>query len=141
MNDLTATDERLLALLRQDARASITTIAATLGISRATVQNRIDKLVRNGTIKRFTIETDASVDRSLIKAIMLIELEGKLSKPVTAAMNRIKEVGALHTTNGNWDLVAFIETYSLAEFDRVLRDVRDIQGVLNSETSIFLNTA
>jgi DNA-binding Lrp family transcriptional regulator len=47
---------------------------------------------------------------------------------------------ALHATNGTWDLIAEIRTDSLADFDRVLREVRSIDGVLNSETSILLSS-
>ena len=48
---------------------------------------------------------------------------------------------ALHTTNGTWDLVAHVETKNLPEFDQILRKVREIKGVLNSETSLLLNKA
>ena len=50
------------------------------------------------------------------------------------------ELVILHTTNGSWDLVAEMQTSSLADFDRVLREVRVIDGVLNSETSILLTS-
>ncbi|WP_246116196.1 Lrp/AsnC ligand binding domain-containing protein [Denitromonas halophila] len=46
----------------------------------------------------------------------------------------------LHTTSGTWDLIAEIQTVSLSEFDRVLREVRMIDGVLNSETSLLLSS-
>jgi DNA-binding Lrp family transcriptional regulator len=46
----------------------------------------------------------------------------------------------VHTTNGAWDLVAEIHSSSLAEFDQVLREVRLIDGIANSETSILLST-
>ncbi|MGO8658564.1 Lrp/AsnC ligand binding domain-containing protein, partial [Rhizobium ruizarguesonis] len=49
-------------------------------------------------------------------------------------------ISALHTTNGNWDLVADIRAASLADFDRVLREVRMIDGVANSETSLLLSS-
>ena len=38
------------------------------------------------------------------------------------------------------DLVAEIETENLAEFDRVLRHVRALEGVSKSETSLLLTT-
>ena len=50
------------------------------------------------------------------------------------------ELIAVHTTNGAWDLVAEIQVGSLADFDLVLRNVRVIDGILNSETSILLST-
>ena len=141
MIELTQTDRKLLALLRQDARVSVTTLAGALSVSRATVQSRLDRLVQNGIIQRFTIDVDASVDAELVRAIMMIELQGELSNSVIAALGRIREISSLHTTNGNWDLIAQIEAYSLPEFDKVLRQVRQISGVLNSETNILLNTA
>lgn len=141
MYDLTTTDKRLLAALKQDARISITTLAAKLNVSRATVQNRLDRLIDAAVIQRFTIKVDASVDSDTIRAVMMIELEGTKASSVTRALQRIPEIASLHTTNGNWDLIAHVETFSLPEFDRVLRQVREIKGVLNSETNILLNRA
>jgi DNA-binding Lrp family transcriptional regulator len=47
---------------------------------------------------------------------------------------------SLHATNGTRDLIAEIRTDSLTDFDRVLREVRTIDGVLNSEASILLSS-
>ena len=141
MPDLDSTDRKLLAALKLDGRASVTTVSAQLNMSRATIQSRMDRLTKSGIIKRFTIEVDASVDSHLIRAIMLIELEGVLARSVIRSLKRMPQIASLHTTNGGWDLVAHVETLSLADFDEVLRLVREIKGVLNSETSILLNTA
>lgn len=136
-----ATDSALLAALKADARASVTTLAATIGVSRATVQTRLERLTRNGTIRRFTIETGAEADPDRICAVMLIELEGPTKRSVVRALRRLPEITSLHSTNGAWDLVARIETDSLPGFDRVLNAVRDIQGVQNSETCLLLDDA
>ena len=56
-------------------------------------------------------------------------------------LRAMPEIVSLHTTNGTWDLIARVETTSLPEFDRVLREVREIRGVLNSETCLLLDTA
>lgn len=47
---------------------------------------------------------------------------------------------SLHTTNGGWDLVAELRTDSLAGFDRLLGQIRAIEGVVNSETSLLLSS-
>ncbi|PJN95603.1 AsnC family transcriptional regulator, partial [Amaricoccus sp. HAR-UPW-R2A-40] len=52
---LDETDHRLLALLRQDGRMSTTLLARHLGVSRGTVQNRIDRLREAGVLLGFTI--------------------------------------------------------------------------------------
>jgi DNA-binding Lrp family transcriptional regulator len=71
---------------------------------------------------------------------MMIEITGKSTTQVIQKLRGIVEIRTLHTTNGNWDLVADIRAATLSEFDRVLRQVRMIDGVLNSETSLLLST-
>jgi len=141
MSSLDPTDRRLIAALKLDGRASITTLAGQLGVSRATVQTRLNRLVSSGVIQRFTVELDAMGADDRIHAVMMIELQGNLARAVTRALRRMPEIVSLHTTNGAWDLVARIETPSLPEFDRVLREVREISGVLKSETCLLLDTA
>jgi DNA-binding Lrp family transcriptional regulator len=76
----------------------------------------------------------------MTRAVTMIELAGAMSRSVTNILKSMDEVVSLHTTNGTWDLVAHLETTNLPEFDGVLRRIREISGVLNSETSLLLNT-
>ncbi len=140
MIDLNQQDRRLLAALKQDGRASVTRLAQIVGQSRATVQARMDRLVATGAIERFTIDLSPTLDVEMIRAVMMIELEGVMTRSVTRTLQRMEAITTLHSTNGTWDLVAHIETSNLPEFDRVLREVREIKGVLNSETSLLLNS-
>jgi DNA-binding Lrp family transcriptional regulator len=71
---------------------------------------------------------------------MMIEVTGKSTSAVIRQLHGLPELHSLHTTNGTWDLVAEIRADSLTDFDRVLREVRTIDGVLNSETSILLSS-
>ena len=141
MQDLDATDRKLLAQLKLDGRASITTLAARLQVSRATVKARLDRLVENGTISRFTVELDTLNTDEMIHAVMMIAVKGPLARTVVSRLRRIPEIVSLYSTNGAWDLVAQVETATLADFDAVLRRVREIEGVLNSETCLLLNRA
>lgn len=141
MTDLTATDRLLITALKQNARASVTTLAALLGVSRATAQTRLDRLVASGVIRRFTIELDEIGVADVVRAVMLIEVQGPRARAVTRVLRAIPEIVSLHTTNGAWDLVAHVETGNLPEFDRILRVVREITGVLNSETCLLLDSA
>ena len=140
MDDLSHQDRRLLSTLKQDGRASVTQLAQQLGQSRATVQARLDRLMSSGIIERFTIDVSTAADFDMIKAVMMIEVEGVRTREVTRQLGRMPAIASLHSTNGTWDLVAFIEVASLPDFDRILREVREIRGVLNSETSLLLNS-
>ncbi|WP_394197702.1 Lrp/AsnC family transcriptional regulator [Litoreibacter albidus] len=135
------TDQKLIALLKRDGRASVTTLAGELGVSRVTVQTRMDRMRRDGTIRRFTVEMGAGEADDLIHAIMMIEVKGAQTATVIKQLRRMPEIVDLHTTNGVWDLVAQIETASLPDFDRVLRQVREVQAVTGSETSLLLDRA
>lgn len=138
MSQKDQTDRALLAALKQNARASITELAHRLNLSRTTVKQRLTRLVESGGIRRFTIVTDTEGD-SEIRAMMMVELQGEMSRSVLQALRKIPEISGIFSTNGTWDLVLDIHTESLARFDHVLRQVREISGVLNSETSLLLD--
>ena len=133
-------DRDLISLLRTDARAPISQLALALKVSRGTVQNRLDRLISSGAIIGFTIRASASVDDGAIRAIMLIEVTGKSTSKIISKLRGLPELQKVHTTNGAWDLVAEIQASSLAGFDKVLREVRLIDGIANGETSILLSS-
>ncbi|MCC4273682.1 Lrp/AsnC family transcriptional regulator [Marinomonas communis] len=133
-------DSALIAELRKDGRASISQLASQLNVSRATVQNRLDRLTQSGAILGFTIRVHEELEQDTVRAIMMIEVAGRSTSQVIQRLRGIPELIKLHTTNGAWDLVAELQTTSLGEFDRVLRRVREVEGILNSETSILLSS-
>ena len=133
-------DLRLIALLRENARASVAHLAKQLGVSRGTVQNRIDKLVETHVLLGFTVRTAAEVAAHRVRAVMMISVEGDSSDAILKALRGYPEVRALHTTNGRWDIVAELGADSLGSFDEVLRSIRTIRGISNSETSLLLST-
>lgn len=133
-------DRRIIAHLRVDGRASLAKIAAAVGVARGTVQNRLDRLLETGALLGFTVRVREDYDDLAIRAVMLIEVVGKSTTHVIRKLRGIVEVRALHTTNGSWDLVADICTASLSDFDRILREIRSIDGISNSETSLLLSS-
>lgn len=135
-----ALDQSLISLLREDGRASVSELAKKLKVSRGTVQNRIEKLVTTGAILGFTIRAHEGLSQDQVRAVMMIEVTGRSTSQVIRHLRGIPELIKLHTTNGKWDLVAEITTDSLVEFDRILRIVREIEGIIASETSILLST-
>ena len=137
MDDL---DRKLLGLLRTDARASASKLAAELKVSRGTVQNRIDRMLARGTIQGFTIRARPDVEAERIRAVMCIEIKGERSSAVVKALRGFPEVAAIHTTNGRWDLVAELDTESLSAFSRTLDEIRRIEGIAATETNLLLSS-
>lgn len=133
-------DRRIIAHLRADGRASLSKLCEAVGVARGTVQNRLDRLIETGTLLGFTVRVREDYDDRAVHAVMMIEVIGKSTTQVIRKLRGIPEISSLHTTNGNWDLVANIRAASLSDFDRVLREVRMIDGVSNSETSLLLSS-
>ena len=137
---LDETDLKLIALLRRDARTPVAALARALGVTRATVQNRIARLEREGTIVGYTVQLRPDVERHAIRAVMSIAVEGNRAAEVRHALTGHPSVVALHTTNGRWDLIAELGTETLPDFDGVLRRIRLISGITSSETTLLLTT-
>ncbi|MEW6981296.1 Lrp/AsnC family transcriptional regulator [Colwelliaceae bacterium 6471] len=135
-------DKQLISLLRQDARLPISAIAKKIQVSRATVQNRIEKLEKKNIITGYTalISSGVNEDMSLVRALMNIEITGNFTKNVKVALLAEPSVCAIHSTNGRWDLIVELQTSSLEEFDQVLGRIRAISDISASETSILLSS-
>ena len=131
-------DHDLIALLRKDARAPAALLAKQLKASRSTVQNRIARLQRNGVLLGFTVRLASEQAGHPVRAITQIEVRGGAGDKVIAALKRLPEVVGVYSTNGRWDLVAEVRVADLAGFDHALRQMRDIDGIAASETSLLL---
>ncbi|MGO4705597.1 Lrp/AsnC family transcriptional regulator [Microvirga sp. 2MCAF38] len=132
-------DQKLLALLRADARQPVSSLAAALKVSRATVRARIERLVKSGIIQGFTVTLSSGAQPNAIRAVTMIEVEGQGADKVLKRLHGLPEVSRINTTNGRWDIVAEIEVATLEEFDQVLRRIREINGISSTETSIMLS--
>ena len=132
-------DRRLLARLRADSREPVATLAARLKVSRGTVQNRIRRMLApGGAIQGFTVRTRPEMEATRIRAIMCIAIEGERSAAVIKALRGLPEVDRVHTTNGRWDLIAELDTETLGAFSQTLDQIRLIDGIASTETSILL---
>jgi DNA-binding Lrp family transcriptional regulator len=133
-------DHRLVALLRADARTPVATLAKALKVSRGTVQNRIDRMMAKGDILGFTLKVRPEAEAERVRAIMSIAVEGERSGSVLRALRGFPDVEAVHMTNGRWDMLAELNTESLSGFSKLLDDVRLIEGIAATETSLLLTT-
>jgi DNA-binding Lrp family transcriptional regulator len=133
-------DQRLIAALRRDGRASLSELAHDLAVTRTTVRSRLGRLLASGEIAGFTVLTRADVATAPVRGLMMLQIEGRGADRVMARLSGIPEVTAFHTTNGTWDLIVEVGTRTLEEFDEALFAIRRIEGVARSETNLLLST-
>lgn len=140
MERLTDLDKRLLSALRNNGREPIASLAQMLGVSRATVTKRIDRLTALGVIVGFTVRVRDQSEVDQVRAISVLEVEGRTTDHVIRELRGFPEIQALHTTNGGWDLVVESSCPDLVAFDDMLRRIRGIDGIVNSESSLLLSS-
>jgi len=133
-------DQSLIQLLRHNARRSISDLAMELGVARATVRARLERLEKRGMILGYSVILPHAGGPKTVRGIMMIEVERHNADRVVNSLSGFVQVSAIHTTNGRFDLIAELTTRDLTEFDDILRRIRLISGILASETHLLLAT-
>lgn len=133
-------DQKLLMLLRQNARASITELARTLHVSRSTVQNRIARLEAGGVIRGYSVSLGAEFSAHQVEAHVSIKVLQKLTAKTNAALEGIAQVSQLFSVSGEYDLIAIVQAQSLEELSAVLDDIGNLEGVERTNSAVVLET-
>lgn len=132
-------DQKLLAFLRHDGRASVADMAYALGVARGTITNRMARLERDGVIAGYTVRLRPDVGGEDIRAWTSIAVEGNQHAVIRALLGE-PGIEALHDTNGRWDLLAEVRVANLQALAGALERVRKIKGISATETSIHLQS-
>ena len=132
-------DRELLVLLGENARMPVATLARQLGLSRTTVQARIERLEREGVISGYSVRLSDAYLAGLIRAHVLITIAPKALPAVAAELGGISEITALYSVNGPYDLIAIIAAPSIADLDRLIDRIGNLPGVERTLSSIILS--
>ena len=133
------TDQRLLALLRDNARRPVAELARHLNLARTTVQTRIERLETLGVIAGYTLKISPAV-RPPLQATVLISIEPRSGPEVLARLRSLPGVEVVHTTSGRFDLLAQVVAQTTEELDETIDRIGEARGVRSSESLIHLST-
>jgi DNA-binding Lrp family transcriptional regulator len=131
-------DNKLVALLRANAREPTASLARKLGLARSTVQERIARLEREGTIKGYTVKMADDSGGSL-RAVVMISTDPKWADRVSAELKKITDVRSLAAVSGASDLIATVEAETAPKLDSTLDRIGRIHGVARTVTSVVLS--
>jgi DNA-binding Lrp family transcriptional regulator len=134
------TDRALIALLRENARASTAEIARKLDLSRTTVQSRLQRLERQRAVVGYTVVVPDEAEAALVRAHVLVTLAPKRSAAIESALRRIPEVRVLHSVSGPFDLIAVVAAASIGELDTLIDRIGALDGVERTTSAIVLST-
>ena len=133
-------DQKLLAALRDNGRASTAQLARMVGRSRTSVQSRIARLEKQGVIVGYSVLLAPEHELGAVRAHVMIKVGPKEARAVTAALRDISQVRLLHSVSGDVDLIAVAVTASVAEMDQVIDRIGVLDGVERTTSSIILST-
>lgn len=137
MNNL---DASIIALLKRNARMSVTQMSHELGVSRVTIDSHIKKMEASGVITGFTVTLGAEEFRHNVSGWILINVTANDEEDITREIIAMPEISRLFTTNGRWDLAAEIQTPSLETFETAISRLRQIPGIKETDTSLLLSS-
>jgi DNA-binding Lrp family transcriptional regulator len=132
-------DISLIDLLRANAREPTASLARKLGLARSTVQERIARLERDGTIKGYTVRLADGAEANRLRAVVMISTDPKQADRVTVELKNMPEVRSLAALSGSYDLVAMVETDTPARIDALLDRIGRAPGVARTVSSIILS--
>ena len=132
-------DAKLIALLRANAREPTASLARKLGLARSTVQERIARLEREGTIRGYTVRLSDAADSAKLRAVVMIETDPKRADRALLELKKMPEVRSLAAVAGTFDLIAAVETETPARIDALLDRIGRASGVARTVSSIVLS--
>ncbi|HEY1427591.1 MAG TPA: Lrp/AsnC family transcriptional regulator [Caulobacteraceae bacterium] len=132
-------DELLITNLRENARTPTAELARALGLSRTTVQSRLERLERTGVVVGYTARLSETYEGGLIHAYVMITL-AKQTAAAVAAIRKMPHVRRLQSVSGPYDLIAVVAAPSVAAMDRLIDAIGALEGVERTTSSIVLST-
>jgi DNA-binding Lrp family transcriptional regulator len=130
-----AIDRQIVAMLRANARLPLKTIAATVGLARSSVRERLSKLEAAGTIGGYHARI---VDEGGIAAILQLRLNRTPSPDIVAAITGMAEVARCYSLSGDIDLLVEIEAADAAQLNATRDRIATITGIEDVTTALIL---
>ena len=137
---VTFKDQQLLSVMRGNARASTTELAKILGVSRSTVQKRLERLETEGVISGYTVQLSSAYQDQEIKSHVMITLRPSMTVDIIKAMEKIDGVRAIYSVSGPHDLIAELAALRVTDLDKMIDEIIAIEGVERTVSSVILST-
>ncbi len=129
-------DERLIALLREDARTPYVQLADEVGMTEGTVRARVKRLQEDGIIRSFTIRTASRNIKALVEVNVEVNTD---TSEIARSIRGLPQVEAVYEVAGDADIIAVVDVLSVKELNAVIEDIRALQPTISTQTRLVLN--
>ena len=132
MDDL---DRQILDILRRDARTPYTEIADEIGTSEGTVRNRVERMMDEDVIERFTISTRTGNVQAMLEISVAVDVD---TKAVSERMAEWEEVDLVWMVSGEQDIVLVVDAADTRGVNDLITKARDQDEVVSTKTRLIL---
>ena len=140
-DDLDKKDMMLLRALKENARASLVSLARDIDLSRSATHDRILKLEESGIIKKYTIDIDNTV-LSPVRAFMTVQFStGAAQKELVRTIYQVPGVAAAYCLAGDIDMLVYCECDNVDDLADLRDQLSQFEGVTHINTRHILATS
>ena len=132
-------ESELLRLLQENSRRTISDLANELGLSRATVQQTMDRLERKGVIQSYTIKINPHYQQQQFSAYIMISVTPKQTADIVRQIQKLPELDMLCTISGQYDLIAKVTDATTEALDGIIDGIATLDGVEKTLSHIVLS--
>ncbi len=133
-------DEALLRLLETHARLSTAELGRRLGISRTTVQSRLERLEQSGIIEGYTVRLSDSYHKGRVRASVLMVIAPKVLNTLVPTIRRLDTVDRIQSVSGSYDLVVEVNASDMQQLEKTIDALGVMDGVEKTISLIVLST-
>lgn len=134
------TDLKILEMLQDNARIPFKKVAQEVGVSEATVYNRVKKMEKEGLIEKYTVKLNLeSFENAWFTALIRVRLNsGKHVPEVCQLLQKMPHVHALYDITGEYDLVLIARFSNHNELFSFIRELSAIENVSDTNSEIVM---
>jgi len=131
-------DMKIIKCLTEDARTTYRHIAEESGVSEATVKNRIDRMMEDGVIKKFTVMLDYHKLGRAIKAFIGLRVQPAKLQEIVEHFKEHPDTHVLYRTSGDVDLLFEVIFEKMEDLNTFLEKDMALDGILGTVVTIVI---
>ena len=132
-------EKELINLLKENSRRSVSDLAKNLGLSRATVQQGIERLERKGIIQGYTVKINPHYQQQQVSAYIMISIISQKTPDIVRQIQKHPQLDMLCTISGQYDLMAMVTESTTEALDKAIDSTAALDGVEKTLSHIVLS--
>lgn len=136
-----AIDSKILLVLQENSRVSISDLSKQVNLSLSAVSERLKKLESSNIIEKYTVILDSKSLGQELSVIMNISLENpRHTGEFVDVVQKESEILECHYVTGEYDYILKITTKNTATLEALMNRIKAIPGIKRTQTNVVLSS-